>query len=73
VWHSPGVPAATAHSRHGGPRNGPSDPLTYRHRASFEALDGWLEESRKYGADNMAIIVAATKADQPVRKVLAAV
>ena len=38
-------------------------------RASFEALDGWLEESRKYGADNMVVIVAATKSDQPVRKV----
>ncbi|KAG2437182.1 hypothetical protein HXX76_005846 [Chlamydomonas incerta] len=38
-------------------------------RASFEALEGWLEESRKYGAENMVIFVAATKADQPVRKV----
>ena len=26
-------------------------------RASFEALEGWLEESRKYGAENMVRVL----------------
>jgi len=39
-------------------------------RASFEALDNWLQESREYGAENMVVFVAATKCDIPTRKVL---
>eukprot|EP00201_Polytomella_parva_P009728 CAMPEP_0175059386 /NCGR_PEP_ID=MMETSP0052_2-20121109/12405_1 /TAXON_ID=51329 ORGANISM="Polytomella parva, Strain SAG 63-3" /NCGR_SAMPLE_ID=MMETSP0052_2 /ASSEMBLY_ACC=CAM_ASM_000194 /LENGTH=181 /DNA_ID=CAMNT_0016324933 /DNA_START=150 /DNA_END=695 /DNA_ORIENTATION=+ len=38
-------------------------------RASFDALDAWLSESQRHGADNMAVMVAATKTDQPIRKV----
>jgi len=38
-------------------------------RGTFEALPRWLEEAKEYGAENMVIFVAATKADNPTRKV----
>ncbi|EFJ48349.1 hypothetical protein VOLCADRAFT_104739 [Volvox carteri f. nagariensis] len=38
-------------------------------RASFESLEIWLEESKRHGAENMVIFVAAAKTDLPVRKV----
>mmetsp|Transcript_6869 Transcript_6869/g.18435 ORF Transcript_6869/g.18435 Transcript_6869/m.18435 type:complete len:210 (-) Transcript_6869:768-1397(-) len=38
-------------------------------RACFEALEGWLKEAQDHGAENMVIVVAATKADNPTRKV----
>lgn len=38
-------------------------------RASFENLPAWLDEAREHKADNMVIFVAATKADNPTRKV----
>uniref|UniRef100_A0A7S0RSD0 Uncharacterized protein n=1 Tax=Chlamydomonas leiostraca TaxID=1034604 RepID=A0A7S0RSD0_9CHLO len=38
-------------------------------RASFEALPAWLQEAKDCGAEHMVIIVAATKADNPTRRV----
>lgn len=38
-------------------------------RASFESITSWVEESKKYGAPDMVIFVAGTKADVPGRKV----
>ncbi|GFH14472.1 uncharacterized protein HaLaN_10533, partial [Haematococcus lacustris] len=38
-------------------------------RTSFENLPAWLDEAREHKADNMVIFVAATKADNPTRKV----
>eukprot|EP00877_Chromochloris_zofingiensis_P006722 jgi/Chrzof1/2302/Cz11g10080.t1 len=38
-------------------------------RASFEALELWLDESKRFGATDMIVFVAATKVDQQGRKV----
>lgn len=32
-------------------------------RASFQALDGWVEESNRYGAHNAVVVVAGNKTD----------
>lgn len=38
-------------------------------RSSFESLSAWVEETKRNGASDMVLVVAATKADQPSRKV----
>lgn len=36
-------------------------------RASFDALDGWLEESQKFGLQTEQIVLCANKVDKPKR------
>eukprot|EP00239_Pterosperma_sp_CCMP1384_P012032 CAMPEP_0197865030 /NCGR_PEP_ID=MMETSP1438-20131217/43430_1 /TAXON_ID=1461541 /ORGANISM="Pterosperma sp., Strain CCMP1384" /LENGTH=250 /DNA_ID=CAMNT_0043483433 /DNA_START=443 /DNA_END=1195 /DNA_ORIENTATION=- len=36
-------------------------------RASFEALDAWIQEGQRYGAENAVVVVAGNKTDQSRR------